>query len=406
MITPESAERILDRSVDMIAVLDHTGRYLYVSPAVERLLGYRAAELIGRHCAELIHPDDVENLSRDHFGGLGIDVTREVEYRVRRADGTYTWFETTSQTLVDDGERPTRIHSVSRDISARKVAEARFELALLHAPIGIALVDLDGAFLHTNPAFCDLMGRSAEELSQVGFQVVTHPDDLDRDLELVGECIAGRRDGYQMDKRYRRPDGSEMWGHLAVVLLRDPNGSPMYFISQVQDITERKRHEARLLHDARHDALTGLVNRASGLASITEAIARADRSGRGFALLFCDLDGFKAINDDLGHAAGDRLLVVVADRLGSAVRPGDVVVRWGGDEFVVICDGLEDESGAAGVTARLQEAVDAPVWHGTGPLTVSVTTGVSHYVPGSGEAAAELVDRADQAMYALKPLRS
>ncbi len=160
------------------------------------------------------------------------------------------------------------------------------------------------------------------------------------------------------EKRYVRADGRLVWVSLSLSPVRDEAGNTLYLISQMQDVTERKRTEAKLAHQAMHDPLTGLPNRTLFTDRMQLAKARLERGGS-LALLFCDLDDFKAVNDSFGHEAGDRILMQVADRLRSILRPSDTVSRFGGDEFALLCEGVEAEA-AERIASRIAEAFSAP----------------------------------------------
>ena len=179
----------------------------------------------------------------------------------------------------------------------------------------------DGSWLQVNEALCRMLGYTAEELYARSFQDITHPDDLDLDLAHVEQVLSGAIRSYQLDKRYFHADGREVWATLSVALVRDDDGSPLYFISQVMDIGDRKRREAELQRLADHDPLTGLHNRRSFVRELERERLLSVRHGAPSAVLLLDLDGFKAINDTYGHACGDDVLQAVADRLRDPGAP-------------------------------------------------------------------------------------
>ena len=304
-----------------------------------------------------------------------------------------------------DVPRPSPGLRVDVDVSqaeadVRRLAETRFELALLHSPIGVALVGLGGEFLHTNPALEQMLGYSGFELAQRTFQELTVLEDLEANMDMLQQCLSGEIGGYRIDKRYLRSDGTEIWGHLAVVLVRGPDGAPLYFISQIQDISERKRFEDRLEREARTDGLTGVANRVGALDALEHAAGLASQRGTGLGVCFCDLSGFKTINDELGHEAGDRVLQTVARRLVDSARPGDVVARWGGDEFIVILGDVESDDAVRAVASRLAAAVGGdPIGIGGTTRDVSLSVGSSWHAPTLLIDADDLIGRADQDMY-------
>ena len=253
-----------------------------------------------------------------------------------------------------------------RDITERKASEAAlneaqeaFRHAFDDAPIGIGLVDLDGRIQRANRAMGVLLGRTQDELEGILINDLTHPDDRSTSDEHRERLTRSEIDYYRLEKRYLRPDGSTVWASLSVSLVRDMAGEPMYQIGQLEDITDRKLLADRLAYEAAHDSMTGLLNRSSFTDRVTAASDRDD--DRGVAVLFIDLDHFKVVNDSLGHAIGDELVSTIAQRLRNTLRPGNVIARFGGDEFVVLCDDLAGEEAAPTIARRLLEAVAEPV---------------------------------------------
>jgi diguanylate cyclase (GGDEF)-like protein/PAS domain S-box-containing protein len=280
---------------------------------------------------------------------------------------------------------------------ALKRATQQFRSAFDNAPIGMALVGLEGQWLDVNQALCELVGYSEHELLRLTFQDLTHPDDLDADLALVDDVLAGRRSTYQMHKRYIHADGRVIWALLSVSLATDEEGRPLHFISQIQDFTERRELEEKLRHQAEHDPLTGLANRRRFEQELERQIERSSRHGEAAALAVIDLDGFKDVNDLNGHVAGDKLLVAVGAALRERLRATDVVARIGGDEFAVILIGV-DERGAVTAAAALVAAIGEQ--SRAAGLAAGASVGIATIEPGSS--ADELFAQADRAMYEAK----
>ncbi len=245
---------ISEHSTDMISTHTPDGAYIYVSPACRSLLGYEPSELVGRSAYEFFHPDDCERIKETHSAVLeGPDVST-VSYRIRRKDGRYIWFETTSRTIRDPRTSAVdEIIAVSRDISEWKEAEAalqaselRFRAIFEGTAAGILLANMDGRPVKVNAAFEEMLGYSEEELRRMHFAEFTHPDDIEADTELATELVAGRRDHYEIEKRYIRKDGRSVWTCLTVSLIRDTEGEPQFAVAMAQDITERKQAEEEL----------------------------------------------------------------------------------------------------------------------------------------------------------------
>ena len=282
-------------------------------------------------------------------------------------------------------------------------ASARFSLAFEHAPIGMALTATDGRLLQVNAAFAAMLGASVDGLRGRQVSELIHPEDRDADAALRAELVAGELESARAEKRYLRADGQVIWGSLNLTLLRADDSTPRYFVSQIEDVTDRRQAQERLAHLALHDQLTGLPNRALLGDRIAHALGRTRRSGSVVGLLFVDLDRFKAVNDDLGHAVGDRLLIEIADRMRGVVRPSDTVARLGGDEFVVLCEDLHSPGEAVQVAERVIDVVGRPVHvdgHETG---VGASIGINVVSADQPAQDAEtLLRHADAALYVAK----
>ncbi|MGE2736051.1 EAL domain-containing protein [Mycolicibacterium vaccae] len=275
------------------------------------------------------------------------------------------------------------------------LGERPFELALAHSPIGMAVVGLDGRFLRTNRALRSMLGYNQRVLSGLTFQEITHPDDLDNDLHLVTECLEGRRRSYRMDKRYIAADGQVVWGALTVVLVHAPRERPLCFVAQIVDVTADRKREAELARQAATDPLTGIANRSAGWSRLEQR----DADDAGYGVLFCDIERFKAINDKCGHHAGDQFLVEVATRLLTAVDPADLVVRWGGDEFLVVTNAFDCDA-LAQLADRITGQFGTPVTLPDGTsIRVTLTIGYAVHRPGDGRDVDAVLDSADQSMY-------
>ena len=249
-----SLRALVEHSTDMLARHAPDGSYRYVSPACRELLGYEPHELLGRSAYELIHPDDRAAVRERHARVLADSRLAEVVYRIRRADDTYVWFETNGHAVRHpDSREIIEIQTSSRDVSRRTATEAllreseqRFRLAMTNAPIGMALVGLDGSFLEVNDRVSEILERPREELLELTFQHITHPDDLDTDLGYVQQLLTGDIAHYEMDKRYLRPSGEVVWALLSGSLVRADDGEPLYFIAQIVDISNRRRARIEL----------------------------------------------------------------------------------------------------------------------------------------------------------------
>jgi diguanylate cyclase (GGDEF)-like protein/PAS domain S-box-containing protein len=281
-------------------------------------------------------------------------------------------------------------------------SEERFRSAFDYATIGMGVVSLDGRWLQVNRSLCDIVGYNDGELLKANIHDITHHEDLVSLDEQIKRLSEGAISSHQTEIRYAHKHGNEVWAHLGMSLVRDGQTNPLHLIFQIQDITDRKRAEEQLLHDAFHDALTGLPNRALFMDHVKMAIQRSRRTGnRLFAALFLDLDRFKIINDSLGHMVGDQLLVGIAHRLEACLRPGDTVARLGGDEFTILLEDLSDIDDVLEVATRVQEAVTQPFNIGGHEVVTTVSIGIA-MSNASYERAEDLLRDADTAMYRAK----
>lgn len=226
----------------------------YISPTVRRY-GYEPADVVAGKHSPLVHPDDAERLTAIDAALLRGELDPEVrrEHRFRTASGEWVWMEGNPHLVFDDDGKVVEVVNILRDITHRRELEARaraeaeqFEAAFRHAAIGMALVGLDGRFLRLNEAFCRFVGYSEAEMLALDFQSITHPEDLNVDLEQLKQLTSGAFDTYRLEKRYVRKDGREVWGHLSVSLVRGPDGAPRHYVSQVQDLTEERGAQAAL----------------------------------------------------------------------------------------------------------------------------------------------------------------
>ncbi|MDP3853104.1 PAS domain S-box protein [Phenylobacterium sp.] len=258
--TSEARFRLMaDNTTDIIVRGDLSGTLLYVSPSC-RNYGYAPEELVGRSAVEHLHPDDLERFmasSAALFADEPIDRSVDRAHRFQTKDGDWVWLQGAPQIIRDDAGHPVEILNVFRDVTERKAQLDLFENAFHHAAIGMALVGLDGGFLKINNAFCDIVGYAEPVMLGLDFQTITHPDDLEADLGLLARLLAGEIPNYQMDKRYIRADGTIVWVRLSVSLVLETDGSPKYFVAQVQDQTSHREVEDRyrLLAEAATDVV-------------------------------------------------------------------------------------------------------------------------------------------------------
>ena len=525
------ARQIAELSPDGVVVVDENGLIAYANPAVAEMVGEPGADsLLGVALEERRPPGDdpvtEAPWARVRAGGT---VRASTETLVRR-DGKAVHVEISSASILFRG-RPA-ILSIVRDVRERLAREAelreaqqRLRLSLDNAPIGQAIVNLDGTWVEVNPALCTMLGYPADELLKMTFRDVTHPDDLDTDSELFEQLKAGDIPSYTIEKRYFGAGGQLIWGLNHASAVRDESGRTIYSVTQIQDVTddhlhrarleavqarfsalvehgadviaiidqslrftyaspayhevfgvdpaevmgdhiserihpddidhvtaaltalwsqpgavtsfetravhvdgsgrtlevtasnrladpnvegivcnvrdvtERAEAAARLAHQAMHDTLTDLPNRALLLDRLDQALVRARMSGRPCAVLFLDLDHFKQINDTLGHGVGDQVLVTVANRLRKVIRPGDSVARFGGDEFVILAEGISAPGATLDMAERIRTIIAEPVHLAARTVTVGCSIGIALSDRHRPDA---MLQEADTAMYQAK----
>jgi diguanylate cyclase (GGDEF)-like protein/PAS domain S-box-containing protein len=319
-----------------MALVAPGGRWLEVNRTLCEITGYSEAELLERTFLQITHPDDRADSSERRGRQLAGEPQLRIEKRYVRADGKVVLVAVSSTLVRDETGAPSYTVAQIEDVTAQKEAEERFRRAFEDAPIGMALVGLDGRWLQVNRRLCEITGYSEAELLDRTFADITHPDDLGENLAVVGQVVDGTVPGMRHEKRYVRRDGSTVWVRVSSSLVRDVDGAPVNFVSQIEDITDRRRAERTLQHQADHDSLTGLLNRRRLDEELAATVRDVRRGAARAALLLLDLDRFKLVNDTHGHQAGDEVLGAVAGLLRSRLRSSDVIARLGGDEFAAI----------------------------------------------------------------------
>lgn len=294
---------------------------------------------------------------------------------------------------------------------ALRASEERYALAVAGANDGIWDWDLRAGSAFVSPRWQAMLGDPEARLDDWLARV--HPDDVGPVRSALAAHLAGGTPQLETEHRVRHADGSDRWVLVRGLAVRDADGYPTRIAGSMTDITRHKETEAALSHGALHDALTGLPNRALFLDRLAHALVRPAAEGEpgSVAVLFIDLDRFKLVNDSLGHAVGDALVVRVARIIEGALRPGDTVARLGGDEFVMLLEGVRDASEATRVAQRLQDALAEPVEVDGRELYTTASIGIALAPAGSGANPSaprlspdDLLRDADTAMYRAKAL--
>lgn len=315
---------------------------------------------------------------------------------------TYVVYLKNVQSAETQAEQAERHLSELRKSEAQlRASEALFRGAFDHAA-GMALLSTHGRWIEVNDSLCELLGYSEAELLSTGFQSIVHPDDLGPMITQLDKLTSGEISYCQIEQRYLHKNDHTIWALLSVTNVPDAKGNSSNLIFQIQDITDRKRAEEQLIHEAMHDGLTQLPNRSMFMDHLKISVERAKRrKDISFAVLFLDFDRFKVINDSLGHQIGDQLLIGIARRLEKILRPGDTVARLGGDEFTILLEDINCLTEATNVAERIQVELSVPFNLGGHEVYTSVSIGIATSMTGYDHAAAVLRD-ADTAMYRAK----
>jgi diguanylate cyclase (GGDEF)-like protein/PAS domain S-box-containing protein len=305
--------------------------------------------------------------------------------------------------LRDDEGHLTGLLGITRDITAeRKLRQELMtrSVAVDSAAEGVVVTDASGVIEYANPAFCDMTGYTLEEVKGQPtrrFKSGVHDKDFYR--ELWGTITAGKP--WRGEVVNRRKDGMLYHELLTIAPVKDEQGNVVRFVAIKHDISERKRIEQRLEHLAHFDLLTDLPNRTLFFDRLQQAFFRAQRYQEGLAVLMLDLDGFKAVNDSLGHQAGDLLLAAFAYRLKQTLRQSDTAARMGGDEFTILLHGIRQQDDAVIAARKILDALVQPFDILGHPCHVGASIGVAQFHPDYGSAEA-LLQAADAAMYEAK----
>jgi diguanylate cyclase (GGDEF)-like protein/PAS domain S-box-containing protein len=279
--------------------------------------------------------------------------------------------------------------------------------AFANAPMGVALTTPGGVLVDANPALCALLGRTETELQSHSVLDLVHPDVAAIAREAHASWIAEPSRPLRHETRLLRADGSDVPVQVtASWVAESPGGLAAHLVMIVEDITERKELEAQLVHRSLHDPLTGLPNRLLFRDRLWHALERGRRENTPTCVLITDLDGFKVINDELGHPMGDLVLTTFADRLRSVLRASDTAARLGGDEFSIVCENTEPVD-ADVLAERLRASVTQPLSLGGTTVSVGLSVGIGSVAGGDdpGEVYERVIRAADDAMYADKARR-
>lgn len=409
--------------LEAMVAMDHRGLVVEFDPAAEEMFGLAREAAIGRRLDELIVPPLLREhhqaaLQRYVTGQSRTVTAKRLEVIAMRADGSEFPVEVTF-TAIPGSDASVLFIGLIRDITERNRNRHELErarelnqLVLDHTQDLISLVDPSGVIRYVSPSHQRVMGYAEDELLEASVLDFVHPEDAAMIAQRMAESVASGEGGFVSEIRIRHKDGRWMILEGRGSIIVRPGEQPV-ILASARDITDRKRAEEQIAFLAYHDKLTGLPNRARFDELLAMGLARARRHDMALAVLYLDLDDFKAVNDTLGHAAGDELLRQLGQRLLAASRETDGVARLGGDEFMVVVPDLPRLAGtdpgsadspvsvAETVARRIHDALGQAFALGDAEASVTASIGVSIF-PFDADDTGKLFRNADMAMYESK----
>jgi diguanylate cyclase (GGDEF)-like protein/PAS domain S-box-containing protein len=399
-------ELLFERNPQPMWIYDvETLRFLAVNAAAVAAYGWSRDEFLAMTIADIRPPEDRLRLVRTVQERDGTGIGSSGVWRHAHRDGTLREVEITSTAVAVSGRRARLV--LARDVTderrltaALRESEERFRTVFAHAPVAQMTLTPDGGLSQVNAAFCrmagrpepDLLGRPLAALLRAGHGLA----------DRLAAIAAGSIEHFKLDTALVGRDGSAVEVELSAAVVRTEEGAARYVVALMQDVTERQAVHRTLAEQAMSDALTGLPNRVLFLDRLDQALHRSRREGGTVGVLFVDLDRFKLVNDTLGHAAGDQVLLAVTSRLRHSVSRNDTIARFGGDEFTVLCENLPDADAAWTIGRRVLDSLAAPLRLDGEERSFTVSIGIAVAGPDDTVTGEFLLQGADSAMYRAK----
>lgn len=395
---------LLDNFPFAVWLKDTNSRLLAVNTEFANVFGFNSSsDLIGKNDFDIAPAELAEKYQYDDLRVLDTRQNMNIEELIF-TDGEYRWFETYKAPVIDVNLELLGTVGFARDITERKQSEESLHLAasvFTYAREGIMITKANGEIVNVNEAFTRITGYSRDEIVGQNPQILSSGQQSQEFYRNLWQGLADN--GYWQGEIWnRRKDGEVFAELLTISAVRDINGRTLNYVALFTDITPQKEHEYQLEHIAHFDALTNLPNRVLLADRLHLAMNQTLWRGEFLAVVYLDLDGFKDINDNHGHATGDQLLMIIANRMKEAMRDGDTLARLGGDEFVAVLVDINNSAGCVPMVRRLLESASEPILIGSTKLRVSASLGITFYPQDLEVDADQLLRQADQAMYQAK----
>jgi len=400
---------VFDALPDAAVLVDREGRIHDVNRRLAALSGYRHEDLVGRSIQVLVpprHHAKQEEYLNDYLRNPRLERMDDLDIALLCRDGSEVDIDVALSPLEMDSE--SWVVAVVRDqrvrraaLEARLEAERRFRVAFENNMAPMVLADAEDRMTAANEAFFNMVGFTADELYGNDTLNFTHPHDVGVTEATLERARRGETQPMRYVKRYLRKDGRTIFSEVSRSTVLAEDGNISYFVFSERDITEERFLNERLSHQALHDPLTGLANRALFEDRLAQAQARTLRHGGLGAVLLLDLDDFKEVNDTQGHLVGDQLLVEIARRLEQVTRSMDTLCRFGGDEFLYLAEGLTSQQEAVEITRRLLDVLHEPFVVAGNSVEQRASVGVVVWDEARAHCM-ELVQDADVALFEAK----
>jgi diguanylate cyclase (GGDEF)-like protein/PAS domain S-box-containing protein len=377
--------------------VDREWRFTYLNAKAEQVFRMSARRLLGRVCWDLFPEGSrTHGYRRLHEAMSEGRSVHYLEYSLRYG----IWYEVTAY------PQPDGLSIYFRDVTERVLAEQKLRLheRAIEASTNAIMITTGRrhrySIVHVNPAFEKITGYTAQEVIGRDARFLQGDDTDQPEIAVLRQLLREQKEGRVTLRNYRK-DGTLFYNELHIAPVRSAKGHVTNFVGVLNDITETKRYQEELEHHVNHDALTGLANRHLLQDRLQQALFRANRRNLRCAVMFLDLDHFKLVNDGLGHHVGDALLKSVAAELLTILRPEDTVARFGGDEFVLVANEVQDLADVTDIAERIVTRLSTPMFIGDEEITISASLGIAVY-PDDGDSVDELLKNADAAMYHAK----